>query len=259
MDDVRVLAALERVTSAMVSAVGEADPQAPVPGCPGWDVTTLVDHLGRVHLWAAQAARTGRRPDPYPRRDRSQPLQSWYAACAAELLATLRLLPPEHPAWTFFGPDQSVRFWRRRQVHETAVHLVDLRQAGGELGGGLVESLPWLSAAEAVDGVDEVLRVMAPRKLDRLAPAPAEELVPARRPVAFVATHGGTAAAAWTLRLSDGAVVVTDGVDADAVAVATAPAVHLDLVLWGRADRDRLAIEGEPAAVRRLLDASLVP
>ncbi|HEY7718328.1 MAG TPA: maleylpyruvate isomerase N-terminal domain-containing protein, partial [Pedococcus sp.] len=215
------------------------------------------DHLGRVHLWAAAAARTGEEPRPYPRRDTSQPLTQWYAACVAELVDTLAGLSPEQPAWTFFGPDQRVGFWRRRQVHETAVHLVDLLQATGELPTwGLVTALPHLSSGEAADGVDEVLRVMAPRKLERLAPRPPEELVPAPRPVAFAAGGSGRS---WTLRLGRGEVRVEEGESEDAVARVSAPAAHLYLALWGRADRRELAVEGDQAAVGRLLDAGLVP
>ena len=60
MDANAALAALGRVTGTMAEAVWGAEPTATVPACPGWDVTTLVDHLGRVHLWAATAARTAR-------------------------------------------------------------------------------------------------------------------------------------------------------------------------------------------------------
>jgi uncharacterized protein (TIGR03083 family) len=257
MDDDAALSALARVTAAMSRATERADPAAAVPACPGWDVTALVDHLGRVHLWAAAAARTGREPRPYPRRDTSQPLAQWYAACAAALLDTLAALDPEQPAWTFFGPDQRVGFWRRRQVHETAVHLVDLVQATGEFPtSGLVTALPHLSSDEAADGVDEVLRVMAPRKLERLAPRPPEELVPAPRPVAFAADGTGRS---WTLRLAGGQVLVDDGHSEDAVALVSAPAAHLYLALWGRAGRQELAVEGDRSAADRLLDAGLVP
>lgn len=257
MDPNAALAALGRVTGTMAEAVQGAEPTATVPACPGWDVTTLVDHLGRVHLWAAAAARTGRQPDPYPDRDRSVPLAQWYVACAAELRQTLAGLDPDRPAWTFFRPDQRAGFWRRRQVHETAVHLVDLLQAGGALPTrGLVAVLPHLSAAEAEDGVDEVLRVMAPRKIERLAPVAPAELVPARRPIAFSTRDTGRS---WTLRLAGGEVRVDDGPTPDAVATVSGPAAHLYLALWGRADRASLHVDGERSAVERLLDASLVP
>src|SRR2546430_16808135 len=29
-----------------------------VPGCPDWDVATLVDHVGRIHRWVAAMVRT---------------------------------------------------------------------------------------------------------------------------------------------------------------------------------------------------------
>ena len=101
MDDDHALAALRAATSAMLATVRAADPQRPVPACPGWTVTDLVDHLGRVHLWAAHSAREGAPPDPYPRRDREQPLADWYAACADTIVSTLSELPPDHPSWSF--------------------------------------------------------------------------------------------------------------------------------------------------------------
>jgi uncharacterized protein (TIGR03083 family) len=257
MDADAALAALARVTSAMAVAVGAADHAAAVPACPGWDVTDLVDHLGRVHLWAAASVRAGRQPRPYPSRDTSQPLAQWYAACAAELVEVLAATPPERQVWTFFRPDRSAGFWRRRQVHETAVHLVDLLQATGGLPtDGLVTHLPHLGADEAADGVDEVLRVMLPRTLERLAPRPAGELVPVPRPVVLRAEGTGRS---WTLVQEGDAVEVVDGERPDAVAVVAGPAVHLDLALWGRASRDVLEVTGAEAAGRRLLRASFVP
>ena len=88
MDDHSAPSALRAATTAMADTVRDAAPGAAVPACPGWDVARLVDHLGRVHLWAAHCARTGSPPDPYPRRDREQPLPDWYAACAETVVST---------------------------------------------------------------------------------------------------------------------------------------------------------------------------
>lgn len=256
MDANAALDALTHVTASMAAAVREADLRAPVPSCPGWDVTKLVDHLGRVHLWAEAAARTGQEPDPYPRRDREQPLPRWYAGCAATLVSTLSGLQPDHPAWTFSASGHDTGFWRRRQFHETAVHRVDLGQATGEVGLKGVDRLEWVTADQAADGIDEVLTVMAPRKLVRLAGRPATELIPAERPVAFSAADVGRS---WTLRLVDGAVAVSQGIDADAAAAISGSALHLYLGLWGRIDQGVLRFDGDEQAARGLLDASLVP
>ena len=259
MDDDSLVGALRAATTAMAATVRAADLHAPVPACPGWSVTDLVDHLGRVHLWAAHCARHGAPPDPYPRRDREQPLADWYAACADTIVATLAELPPDHPSWSFSAVPghQDVRFWRRRQLHETTMHRVDALQAGGLLPTtGLVGAIPGLTREQAADGVAEVLEVMAPRSLVRNAERPALDVVPAGEPIAFSCTDTD---ASWTVRVVEGAVRVVDDVAQEAVARVSGPASHLYLALWHRADSAVLATDGDEAAARRLLAAVLGP
>jgi hypothetical protein len=104
--------------------------------------------------------------------------------------------------------------------------------------------------------VDEVLTVMVPRTLVRRAGEPPLEVVPAPAPVAL---HAEDADRSWTLRLSGGRAVVTDGVASDARACLRGPASDLYLALWHRADGSGIAVDGDLRAGRRLLDATLVP
>ncbi|GAB3084494.1 maleylpyruvate isomerase N-terminal domain-containing protein [Phycicoccus sp. Root101] len=259
MDDTATLAALRGATTAMAGTVAGLDAAAPVPTCPGWDVTSLVDHLGRVHLWAEAAVRTGASPEPYPRRDRDRALGDWYADSAALLVQTLAGRDPDEAAWSFSAVPHhgTVRFWRRRQLHETTVHHVDALVAAGALDlSGRVDAVAGLSATEAADGVDEVLEVFVPRVLVRRADEPPEVVVPAPHPVALACSDVD---ASWTLRLVDGVPVVRPGVGGDAVALVRGPATHLYLSLWHRADAGVLEVEGDGAAASRLLGASLVP
>lgn len=254
-----MLTALRHTTHAMAQTLEGLDADLPVPTCPGWDVTGLVDHLGRVHLWAEAAVRTGASPDPYPRRDQGQDLAGWYAASAGLLLDTLGGRAPDSPAWSFSAvPGHgTVRFWRRRQLHETTIHHVDALVAGGALDAtGLVETVPGVSTEQAVDGVAEVFEVFVPRMLARRADDPPGVVVPATSPVAFVCTDIETA---WTLSLVDGIPLVRQGVMDDAVAAVRGPAAHLYLALWQRADTGALGVEGDDRLAWRLLDASLVP
>lgn len=259
MDDDHALAALRTATSRMLATVRTADPGAAVPACPGWVVTDLVDHLGRVHLWAAHSAREGAPPDLYPRRDRDQPLPDWYAACADTIVATLEALPPDHPSWSFSAnpAHATARFWRRRQFHETTVHHVDALQAAGRLPvTGPVGEVPGLTPQDAADGVAEVFEVMAPRSLVRHAELPPLHVIPAPTPIAFSCTDID---ASWTVRVVDGAVVLVDGVAPGAVAGVSGPATQLYLALWHRADPAELSADGDEPAARRLLGAALVP
>ncbi|GAA2161055.1 maleylpyruvate isomerase family mycothiol-dependent enzyme [Pedococcus bigeumensis] len=259
MHDDHALAALGTATAAMLATVRTTDPAATVPACPGWTVTDLVDHLGRVHLWAAHSARQGAPPDPYPRRDRSQPLADWYAACAATIVSTLAELSPDHPSWSFSADPahRTARFWRRRQLHETTVHHVDALQAAGRLPvSGLVGDLPGLTAEDAADGVAEVFEVMAPRSLVRHAGLQPLDVIPAPAPIALCCTDVD---ASWTVRLVEGAVVLASGVAEGAVARVSGPATQLYLALWHRADPAELSVDGDQAAARALLGAALVP
>ncbi len=262
MDDQRALRALATVTSAMASTVASADPAAPVPSCPGWDVTALVDHLGRVHLWAEHCARTGEQPDPYPRRDRSVPLAQWYAASAHHLVSGLGALEPSHPSWSFSAEPghQRAGFWRRRQVHETAVHHVDALQAVGRYPGPSATTphseVPGLELVEVADGVAELLEVMVPRSLVRRRDEPPEQVVPAVVPVALACTDIDRA---WTLRLVEGRARTTPGIAPDAAAVIRGAAAQLYLTLWHRASPQALSFDGDEAVARRILGASLVP
>lgn len=259
MDDDHALATLRSVTSAMLATTRSVDHDAAVPACADWTVTDLVDHLGRVHLWAAHCARVGAPPDPYPRRDREQPLADWYAGCAETIVTTLAGLPPDHRSWSFSADPAhaTAGFWRRRQVHETAVHHVDALQAAGRLSRSRpADRVPGLTAQDAADGVAEVFEVMAPRSLVRRADRAPLEVVPVPKPVSLSCTDVD---AAWTVCLVDGAVHLVDGVDPDAVAGISGPAAHLYLALWHRAEADELAVSGDEVAARRLLAASLVP
>lgn len=259
MDDDHALAALRVATSAVLETVRAADPLAPVPACPGWVVADLVDHLGRVHLWAAHSAREGAPPDPYPRRDRDRPLSDWYAACADTIVSTLAELPPDRAAWSFSADPRhaTVRFWRRRQLHETTVHHVDALQAAGRLPvTGPVDEVPGLSRADAADGVAEVFEVMAPRSLVRRSDLAPLDVVPAGEPIAWRCTDVD---ASWTVRLVNGVVEVDEGVGQGAVARVSGPATQLYLALWHRADASGVVVDGDEAAGRRMLAAPLVP
>lgn len=144
------LARLEDEVAAMTDAVAAADPEAAVPACPGWTTRSLVSHLVGVHLWAT-AALSSDGPPPYaePALD---DLSTGYAAAASALLTALRRVPPDAPVWTFARHDRTAGFWRRRQLHEVAVHRWDLAPYA-------------LDDEVAFDGVEEVLEVLAPRQI----------------------------------------------------------------------------------------------
>ncbi|WP_460748311.1 maleylpyruvate isomerase N-terminal domain-containing protein [Myceligenerans cantabricum] len=164
------LTLLEPLQSAFHTSIGDVDPTAPVPACGDWTVRELVEHLAHIHRWAAAQARLERaaRPGDAPE------LAPHYAAGAAELRETFAALPADATARVLSHPQPlgpgPVSFWHRRQVHETLVHLHDLRAAAaGSARLGLVADVPpevW------ADTVDEVVTVFLPRQvgLGRMRP-----------------------------------------------------------------------------------------
>lgn len=169
------LGLLRAQTDRFADVVDGADPDARVTFCPGWSMRDLVVHLGGVHQWAAHAVVAGR-PDfrPQPPDDEGAGLAAWYRDSAASLVDVLTTTPAHAPAWTLDVSDPTAGFWRRRQVHETTLHLWDAEQALGEPR----PIDPWL----AWDGVLEVAEVMYPRqvRLGRVEPwGPAVRLVAA--------------------------------------------------------------------------------
>ncbi|WP_374457063.1 maleylpyruvate isomerase family mycothiol-dependent enzyme [Nocardioides sp.] len=151
---------LRHHTDRFAEVLDGADLAAPVAHCPGWSVRDLAVHLGGVHQWAAHAV-THQSPSLVP----SEPgaaagldeLVAWYRRSAAGLVEVLESAPADAPAWTLDPDDRAAGFWRRRQVHETAMHAWDLE-------GALGTPRPY-DPALAWDGVLEVAGVMYPRQV----------------------------------------------------------------------------------------------
>ncbi|GIG19955.1 hypothetical protein Cch01nite_06790 [Cellulomonas chitinilytica] len=228
LDHLTILGGLQDEFLATIPAV---DPATPVPWCGRWRVRDLVVHLSRIHHWAAAEAR---RAKETPLGRGPFVLDELYRSCAAELRETLAALGPDAPSRTLTGTG-TASFWRRRQTHETLVHLWDLTTAGG---------LPFSADPGTwADTVDEVVTVMQPRQ-ERLG-----RMEPLAAPIGLVAPDAGRD---WLL----GASTV-----ADPSATVTGPADTLALLLWGRATvaDERLTVRGDAAALDDALSRRLTP
>lgn len=199
---------LSEATSGFADVLSAGDLDAPVPSCPGWSLRDLADHLGGVHQWATHAVVVGDpkgRPTVAPADQDG--LVRWYRESARRLADVLKGTPVEATAWTF-GPEQVAGFWRRRQVHETLVHLYDALLSQGRQD-------EWAPAPElAWDGVDEVATLFYPRqvRLERIEPL------------------------AGTIRLAATDVAATADIGSgEPVGELTGPASYLLLALWKRA------------------------
>ncbi len=122
-----------------------------MPTCPGWSIGDLTKHLGTVHRWAERLVRV-RAPQRIASGEmglgEAQATAEWLRSGGEVLVETLRAADPEAPMWAW-GADQRVRFWSRRQLHETLVHRLDVELALGRA--------PAAPPAVAADAIDEFL------------------------------------------------------------------------------------------------------
>ena len=206
-----------------------------VPWVPAWTARDLVAHLGAVHRWATEILRAGSTARPGPASRFAPPhddLAGWYAIGLTELVATLRTVDPDAPAWHMSpAASRTARDWSRRQAAEHDVHRLDLEVAAG------VPHAP-VDAGLAADGVDELLGLVLPRWQH------SPPLTTGRARVAVTATDVGRS---WLVEVADGTVRTSEH---DAAppgdTVLTGTAEQLLRRLWGRpAD---VTVSGDPAA-----------
>ena len=202
--------------AAVLWAAGRAGIDRDVPSCPGWEMSDLVRHVGGIHRWAAANVRTGQRSElaAPPPGTQGEALVAWGEEGTAELVDALRAADPDADVWTF-GLPRSVRFWLRRQAHETAVHAWDAANATGRpltLG-------PDLSA----DGVDELLTVMLPRWFSRQ-----EDVTWAGETIHLHRTDGE---GEWNVTLGPAGAVAVERAHGKGDAAVRGPAA--ELLLWG--------------------------
>lgn len=250
--------------------VGQVDLGAPVRTCPGWMAYDVVVHLGNVHGWAATIVETGQNAeeqDDAPRSHRSRVVADWYAAKAEDLYRTLRAVEPARPCWNFAFGDGQAGFWRRRQLHETTIHTVDLLSAA--------DRTTRIAPTVAADGVDEVLTVWLHRMHMRGHPAALTAPIcltcedtghmwtVSPRPASTrpgqsvpVQARGSAAEAAPTLTDGPPLVVPRRHPTADQV---SGPAHVLYRALWKRGPADALTRAGDTERIDAFLASRLVP
>ena len=122
-----------------------------MPTCPGWSIGDLTKHLGTVHRWAERLVRV-RAPQRIASGEmglgKPRPTAEWLRSGGEVLVETLA--PPTRRLPCGPGePTSAVRFWSRRQLHETLVHRLDVELALGRA--------PAAPPAVAADAIDEFL------------------------------------------------------------------------------------------------------
>jgi uncharacterized protein (TIGR03083 family) len=212
-------------------------PAAPVPPCPGWDVTELVRHVARVHRWvtallAADPTTGATFPKDAPPAWAG--LAPWYEEGLAALVASLRATDPAHRVWNWWaGGPAPAGFWHRRMAHETAVHRVDAEIA-------VIGVATPIDGDLAADGIEEYL-TLADRALSE---HPLEGLS------GRLGLRAEDADLVLTIAMADDGVATEDGLDA-AEAVVCGPASSLLLWLVRRLPLGALEVTGDEGVARR--------
>lgn len=237
----------ERATAFRVAIAAAPSLDLPVPTCPGWTLSDVVQHIGEGRRrWAATVAagpdatsRTPAQGDAVAPQEREAVL-AWLAASTELLLAALREAGPDQGCFTGWGYTQTPHTAggvARHQVHEIAVHTYDAELTVGE-----PASLP---VEVALDGVEENLFISSfttsawPHK-----------------PTAF--DFHATEGRSWRLTVDgDGARTTrlpATGEDPDAAGLSIRGTAS-DLVLWlyNRISVDSLQLHGDPELLDLLL------
>lgn len=242
------LARLGELTTGFAQVVRTADHAAPVPCCGDWLLRDLTVHLGNVHLWATEIVRTGKPAFQDFAVEPGGDLTAWYLECADGLTEALLGASPEDSAWNFTAASKVKAFWFRRQVHETAVHLLDAHRAAG--------TEYTLDPSVAADGADEVLIGMLP-KVKRWHTAPVVTV-----PLLLKTSDTGHA---WLITPPGEAADVPGSRQADpaetAEAVVEGTAEGLDLLLWQRVGLAGSGLKrtGDTAAAETFLAGPFTP
>jgi uncharacterized protein (TIGR03083 family) len=227
----------ELLLSTAVSALPHVA-EAEVPGCPDLTLEKTLRHVGSVYRVTRQWVRDGRQPEQWQRYPSNGDLVEFLRSGLEELLAELDLHDPTEPCDTWWPADRTHGFWRRRMLHETAVHRVDVQAAAG----GPVNAI---ESEVALDGIDEVLFLWFGYRLGQLGMSS-----PQQGTVALSAADRHWLAVFEPGRSLARRVDETDAQAADAMVSADPMEVYL--WSWGRLPDQSVQISGDQEAVARL-------
>ncbi|HUW04033.1 MAG TPA: maleylpyruvate isomerase family mycothiol-dependent enzyme [Acidimicrobiales bacterium] len=219
----------------------DGDLNASVPGCPGWNVETLVSHVGQVHRSALLNLHAG--PGAELNLDRGpaptdvDTLIPWYLEGAERLVTTLEATDPDEHRPNWAGAPTSLWYFRR-MAQVMGVHRWDIQSAHGH-------AEP-IDATLAADGIDEVGELFT----GRIDPA----ALGGNRTIHLHATDEGLGdAGEWVFTLGDDEITFVHAHDKGDVA-ARATASDLLLMLWNRVARGATETFGDEALLDRFLD-----
>lgn len=233
---------LYKVESAHLSQTSVDDLALEVPHLEGWTVQSVIGHTGWVLRFAELALQAD--PDNPPSRasvpepPHGPEVVEWMAAGSAALATTFDRVDLAAPRPTWTGPQPGL-WWLRRISHEVSIHRWDAESA--------VTSPTPIDARQAVDGIDEVLEVFAPNRMQ------------------FATLAGsGQSVHLHATDIDDGEWVIC--YEADRIhwehahrkgdVAARGSASDLLLLLWGRLPPSRVEVYGDASLLERWQAAS---
>lgn len=145
---------------AAIAAIPTSGLDAPVTTCPGWVVADVIAHLGQVlaSVAAALSVPAGQRSSAPEIADGQDPLE-YFSANAAALLDALEAGDPDELRPNWAGVPTASFFWRRI-AQETLIHRYDIESSFGDAA--------TIDPLMAIDGIDELCRVLIPNNDKRL-------------------------------------------------------------------------------------------
>jgi uncharacterized protein (TIGR03083 family) len=214
-----------------------------IAACEGWDMRSLVRHLGLIHLWAAGTVVAAQDdwldsmdiPDMaryWPELASSWPddteLISWYSATKDNLIRVLESAPADHQCFSFLPAPTPVTMWSRRQASEIAIHRFDAENARG---------IPSHFEPEfAADMLDELLSGFAVRPRHQKATKIESEQV--------LHVHADDVDQHWYLTIGPHTTeTAREGGDADLTVTATAADLYLHM--WNRTGDSTVELTGD--------------
>lgn len=216
--------------AARIAELADSHASSKVTHCPGWDITRLAGHVGRVHRMAVGVLMNSvdgfAEPGTLEKPPSDPTLVSDYVRQgAAQLDTVLASRDPRSPCWNFLHEPMHAYFWFRRMAHETAVHRFDAENATDpEVDGAGTDSSWSVPPSVAVDGVDEYFVMVR------------ERLLTARNLTTLGGTlhlHATDAPGEWTISVVDSKINVEPG-HAKGDAAIRGTAKDLLMGVWGR-------------------------
>ncbi len=233
---------LLRAEAARLSEIGTEHLSSDLPHIDGWTVRSVIGHTGWIFRFANLALEADPESPPsrssVPEPPPGDEVIEWFSAGAEEIQAALATTDLEAIRPTFTGP-QPASWWLRRLSHEVSIHRWDAESAFGH-------PEP-IDAQQARDGIDEILEVFTPQRMQ------------------FATLNGqGETVHLHATDIGDGEWFMTYGAEAvewehshaKGDVAARGSVSDLLLLLWSRIPASRLEIYGDASLLDRWQDAA---